>query len=373
MAMNVDCTQLHRGVLEPPISKSDAHRALAFAWMLDQPRPELRAPVPDDVRRMAEGLQRFGGVIDCGDGAAPFHILVALASVQPGLQTRFTGSARLGERPHEPLFAALRELGAGIDGQWRVQGAAPRQARVAIDTRVSSQYASALVIAACALRQRFELDLIGPTVSRGYLELTLRWARHAGFEIEDLEDRIVIAPGTPKKLPAIPSDWSSIGYLLLMARASGSEVKLDDAGEHPDRMVLRHLGFDAPLEMTVSQAPDLAPTLAAAAMAGVGTSTFSDAQVLRHKESDRLAGVLELAAAVGAPARVDGDRLEITAAPARPHLFRFDCRDDHRLTMTAVCLACLFHCRAELTRTDGIAKSFPDFLTQAKRCGVVVY
>ena len=39
----------------------------------------------------------------------------------------------------------------------------------------------------------------------------------------------------------------------------------------------------------------------------------------------------------------------------------------------AVSLACLVHCRAELTNTDGTDKSFPGFFEQAQRCGVVIY
>jgi 3-phosphoshikimate 1-carboxyvinyltransferase len=366
--MKVDATSLHAGVLEPPISKSDAHRALALAWMLDLPAPQLRGRVPEDVRRIADGLSALGTgrEIDCGDGAAPFRILAALAAFLPGRETILRGSARLAERPHAPLFEALRSLGAAVDGG-RIIGARPRSKRIEVDGQLSSQYASALVLAGCLAVHRwkepFEVVLRGPVVSRGYLDITQRWARAAGFQLDGTR----ILGWAPATLPQIPTDWSSLGYLLLMGRESGSRVDTSGAGEHPDRAVLEHLS--APVDFRVSQAPDLAPTLAAVALAGTGTSMLREVSVLRHKESDRLAAIIELAQAVGAQARLEDETLSLAPAPAPKH-FTFDCRNDHRVTLSAVTLACLFHCTAELTNTEGVDKSFPGFPEQAARCGV---
>ena len=176
-----------------------------------------------------------------------------------GLSAR-SRDALQGERTARPASARAALPGAAQprrddDQQWRVLGCTPAQDAVTVDARTSSQYASALVIAACMTGRRFTVRLDGPAVSRGYLELTLRWARHAGFQVDDRQDTILIEPGAPQTLPPIPSDWSSLGYLLLMGRASGSEVRTHGAGEHPDKVILEHLETSAPLEVLVSRAP----------------------------------------------------------------------------------------------------------------------
>ncbi len=317
----------------------------------------------------------------------------------PDRESLFRGSARLAERPHEPLFKALRTMGARINGApWplRVVGCQPRAAPVSVDSHSSSQYASALVLAGCLAVQRwetpFEVELgPGPVASRGYLDITVRWARAAGFELDDGERAIRISRHTATAtLPDVPPDWSSLGYLLLMAHASDSRVPAPHKKDHPDASILEHLRtaglaideraghftlsgeLKRPLDVAVSQAPDLAPTLTALALASHGTTVLRDVGILRNKESDRLAAILALANAVHGDARLDGDRVQISPPAKPPTVFRYDCRDDHRLTLSAITVACLFHCRAELTHTHGLDKSFPGFLEQAARIGVVI-
>ncbi len=376
--MIVDATQLKPARLEAPPSKSDAHRAFVLAWMLKLPQPQLTA-WPTDVRRIAEGLRKLGSgeLIDCGDGAAPFRILLALAATTPG-RSAFTGTARLAERPHAPLFRALGLQQAG----WPlvVEGRPPPD-HLEVDCTTSSQYASALLLAACRAHlehgRPVHLALTGTVASRGYLDLTTRWARDAGFHLDETVTRIsVVGHVRPAALPPVPPDWSSLGYLLLISLASSSEVDARGAGEHPDRTLLQFLDVEdrggllrvraakRDLDADVALAPDLAPTLAALALGTGATAVLRNVSILRHKESDRLAAILDLARGHG---ELDGETLRLR--PARPEPFSLDCRNDHRLTLAAVSLACLWSCRAELHRTDGVDKSFPGFFEQAARAG----
>lgn len=374
--MIVDATNLRPARLVPPPSKSDATRAFTLAWMLGLPPPRLRV-TPTDVARLAAGLERLGTgePIDCGDGAAPFRILLALAASMPG-RSCFTGTPRLAARPHGPLFTAL---GLEPAGTWPliVTGREPR-ASYRVDCALSSQYASALTLAAChtvlVTGRPCEVALEGPVASRGYLDVTLRWARAAGFELEAARELIRVVKHAPvDALPPVPADWSSLGYLLLIALASGSEVELEGAGEHPDRAVLEHVSAwksGRAVDADLSGTPDLGPTLAALALAGNG-GALHNVEILRHKESDRLAAILELARAVGAHTELRGATLRLGPAAAT-RTFTFDCRDDHRLTLTAISLACLLRCRAHLEHTSGVDKSFPGFFDQAAQLALLV-
>jgi 3-phosphoshikimate 1-carboxyvinyltransferase len=409
----VDPARLRPAQLLPPISKSDAQRALALAhaaqlegWV---ELTDSDDALPEDVRVMRRGLSALSAgegpvEIDCRDGGAPFRILLSLAAVTPGREIRFTGSARLGERPHAPLLEALR---ATLDGLELVQGdpwplivRAPAAKTAVPHFRVSaaesSQFASGLLIAAaaCVRRERrpWVVELIGPTASLGYLELTVDWLERYGFTVQRGPAQIAIAGWSePQRRPDLPGDWSSLGYLLLAAWKSGGTVaRVDREVAHPDRAVLGVLdsiGLSVepcgPREVRVlgtprsgltasgRDCPDLLPTLAALACVLPGVSALSGVDVLRHKESDRLAGILELCAAGGARATHEADRITITPGKV-PAELRVRTHEDHRLAMSAATLSVLSGAPCLLDTPHCVAKSFPGFWRQLERTGVTL-
>ncbi|MHB8879306.1 MAG: 3-phosphoshikimate 1-carboxyvinyltransferase [Myxococcaceae bacterium] len=407
---------LRPAVLAPPISKSDALRALTLAHGLA--RPELAAfagggagGLPEDVRTLARGLEalRTGGPetreLDCADGGAPFRFLVAQAAITPGARVRFVGTKRLGERPHEPLFDSLRRTlgGAGLTltsgGAWpvEVRGAARAQQPVfAVDCALSGQFASSLLLAAAVLSARegrpWAVELRGSAASEGYVALTLRWLEGCGFDVErgpGAQTR-VLGHHPPPRWPAVPGDWSSLGYLLLVAwRSGGAVAGVDRRVGHPDAAVLGILegaGLrverDAQGRATVSgephrgviataaETPDLVPTLAVLACVLPAPSEFRAVEILRHKESDRLSGIERLVRAFGAETRRAGDSLFVVPAARRPARFAFDAQGDHRLAMSAATLSVLGGAELTLEGPECVEKSFPGFWDELRRAGV---
>ncbi|MBI5494710.1 MAG: 3-phosphoshikimate 1-carboxyvinyltransferase [Deltaproteobacteria bacterium] len=405
----VDATALHAADLHPPVSKSDAHRALILASITGAPPPDLgpQDALPDDVRVLARGLETLQAgsadtVVDCADGGAPFRFLLALAATHAGRTTTFTGSARLAQRPHGALRDALeRALGARLEDSagWplRVTGGPPRARLFNVDAEASSQFASAMLLAACRLvvvnGPPYAVRVTHGSTSRGYLEMTLQWARRAGFVVVVEGDVLSVTGWAPSAVPpAVPPDWSAMGYLLLVSWACGGQVIAPGAAscEHPDRAILRHvaaLGLDVEvtgdvqrvsgharggLHASAAGAPDLVPTLVALACTLEAASTFTDLDVLRHKESDRLSGVVALARAAGARTDLEGDRLVVVpgATPAGAPVVH--CGNDHRMIMAATALACLRRCTVQLDNAFGLAKSFPRFFSELGGAGVRV-
>ncbi|HSP77021.1 MAG TPA: 3-phosphoshikimate 1-carboxyvinyltransferase, partial [Myxococcaceae bacterium] len=203
--LHVDPSHLVPAALTPPISKSDAQRALVLAhltgaWPLPVLQEEPEEFLPADVRVLRRGIEALrlppGPVrdVDCADGGAPFRIFVTQAAVTPGAHVRLTGTPRLGERPHGPLFDALREA-LGPSGlvltqghPWPVELRAPSttgEPVFRVPGAQSSQYASSLLLGCAALylreRRPWRVELIGPLTSAGYLELTVSWLRRFGF------------------------------------------------------------------------------------------------------------------------------------------------------------------------------------------------
>ncbi|MEW5852095.1 MAG: 3-phosphoshikimate 1-carboxyvinyltransferase [Myxococcota bacterium] len=402
--MRVDARVLHAGVLTAPPSKSDAHRALVLADILGLP-VEVPDDAPHDMHVLRRGLRAIHGAtgtveVDCEDAGAPFRFLLTYAAIQPGLRTRFTGTSRLGERPHGPLLDSLRAAGVSISvGEpWPVVvdgGAWEGEPVVRVDGTVSSQYVSSLLLGAAALqfrqRRAWTVELTGTPTSVGYLDLTLGWMRRAGFVVDGAGTRIIVSGHqSVTRMPPIPADWSSLGYLLLCAWASGSTVQnVDVESEHPDAAlvgVLRQVGLSLtvdvegnarvdgmPTKGIVADAkvcPDLVPTLAAWSCVLPAPSMFHNVGILRGKESDRVEGIRQLARSVGAHVVIDGELLEVHPTRKLPGVFHVESAHDHRRVMSAVTLAVLT--RSEVDVDDGacVRKSFPGFWDQLRGLGV---
>ncbi|MBX5481054.1 MAG: 3-phosphoshikimate 1-carboxyvinyltransferase [Myxococcaceae bacterium] len=420
MIVEVDPRAIAPTVLRPPISKSDALRALAAAHIFGLPPPELGPTdeLPEDVTRFVDGLatlrSRSDAPIDCGDGGAPFRFLLALAAAPNGAMvpsplagatgpvtagdealappgpasatTVLTGSPRLGARPRDALIEALREgLGSAIDtgDPWpvRVTRAAlpPRHRTIAIRAHQSSQFASAALFAAAAASRSehapWRVELRGPVASAGYLDLTLQWLRAAGAQVMESGQNVLTVDATgqrPAALPAVPRDWSSAAYLLLIGWKLNRPVEdLPWAAPHPDRAIVAHLEWvqahpDAGLDVDVAGAPDVAPTLAALACVVRAPSTLRRVSILRDKESDRVEGICALVEAFGGACQVDdgSDAIRIEPPARLPAHVQFHTRGDHRLALSATTLAILTGTPTTVAGAEVVRKSFPGFFAQ---------
>lgn len=387
-------------VLTPPVSKSDAQRALVLADVLGLDLDTVVPPhevLPRDVRVLRAGLLALRAAtadLDCHDGGAPFRFLVTQAAVQPGRVVRFTGTPRLGERPHGPLLDALeRTLGPILErgSPWPLVVRSPARLEGPYEFTVtgeeSSQFASSLLLGAARLSRSTgapcAVRVEGALTSEGYLAMTVRWLERAGFRVAP--GFVVSAPERATPLPPVPGDWSSLGYLLLLAWKAGASVaRVDLTAEHPDALVVSHLASvglvlrdgrvvgtpTGGLDVDAQACPDAVPTLAALAAVLPAPSVFRRTGILRHKESDRLDGTRALLAAAGVATSLEGDALRVTPGPVRA--FDFDARDDHRLAMSAAVLAFLGGVPLRLEGKAAVAKSFPSFWDEAAKVGLSV-
>lgn len=376
--------------LIPPLSKSDAQRALVLADILGVQIELPEEQLPRDVEVLRAGLialHKSKATIDCRDGGAPYRFLLGQAAVLPNRRITFTGTERLGARPHEPLIDALRALPIELTtgSPWPVTvttHALAKNVHFTVTGAESSQFASSLLLAAARLAvttgREVPVTVTGALTSEGYFALTKSWLTRAGFTTSPAR-----APKIAKPFPKIPGDWSSLGYLLALSWVSGLRVaRLERDTGHPDEAIATHLesvglnvtdrlegsatrGFD----VDAQQCPDAIPTLAVLATKLPKASTFRRIGILRHKESDRAAGIIELLTAAGLRARIHGDTLTVTPGTARD--FTFDPHDDHRLAMSAAVLGRLHEVTAHVTNRDCVTKSFPGFWKEAAKAGVL--
>lgn len=391
-----------------PPSKSDTHRALVAA-ALARGRTTVRSPLfADDTNATAHGLTRLGLVVertgddfeveglagrvpggatlDLGQSGTSARFLTAVAALGEA-ESRLDGSPRLRERPLEELVSALAGLGARpsatrlpLDiGGTRVRGGA-----VTLPSQRSSQFASALLLIGARLPGGLELELEGPRVSMPYVEMTLSTLSRFGVIVDRPDaDRFRVPPiEYPGAEYSVEGDHSSASYCLAAAAMAGGRVRvtgLDPASAQPDARLAADLeragcrvsrGADwvevrsvetlRPFDVDLSDAPDLAPTLAVLGLCSPGRSVLRGVSHLRYKESDRLAALVDNLNALGRGARSEADRLIVEEARTPLRGARIRTASDHRIAM-AFAVAGLAVEGIELDDAACVSKSDPAF------------
>ena len=402
-----------RGRLRVPSSKSLTHRYFNLALLSGSPLVIERPLFADDTRLFLAALGRCGFRVEegedevrltpagspageveifCGNAGTMLRFLVATLTVVPG-RWRLDGTPRLRERPVGPLVEALRRLGARIEylaAEGRVplviEGGSLRGGTTAVDASESSQYLSAILMA--ALRAPAEVVVEVPALtSRPYVDVTLAAAAAFDGHIERVGPRAYrVRPSLLRGGRArVEGDWSAACYPAAAAALTGGDVVLE--GLSPDSKQGDRELFDLLAEMgaeirwkgedlkvrgnelrgvkaDLSSMPDQVPTLAALAPFASGETLIHNVAHLRIKESDRLQAMAAELKKLGADAREGRDSLWIPGlwSDAEPPAgaVHVDPHDDHRIAMS-LALVGLRRPGVVIDHPEVVAKSYPGF------------
>ena len=407
------------GTVRAPPSKSYTHRALLVAHLGRRPF-RIEGPLDaDDTRASARAIGRLGTrivrspgsweaqprplpssqrpvSIDCRESGTTLRFVLALAALDPRRIT-LTGVGRLPGRPIRELVRALRSLGAQSRRRSRSRNL-PLEIRgpihggsVTVDASESSQFASALLFVLPTREEDSLLRLVGPIVSRPYIEATLEVVRRHGIVVEGDGRRFRIAGGqsyTGRRF-AVPGDASSAAGFWVGAAISGGRVRvdgIDPSWPQADLAILRILGTAGatvhrsgrsvtveagrrrPFSVDLTASPDLFPLVGVLAAATPGRSRLRGAAQIVHKESDRRRETVRLVRAMGAGIREGLDVLEIDgrsdpAGVSLPDL------SDHRMVMAAAVAALAGRGRSTVGDVRAVGKSFPRFWSAWRAVG----
>jgi len=367
------------GSIRVPGSKSIAQRALILAskrggFVTNVPDGEDVAVLCDGLRALGYSVEELPGArsvdgamsdqpaeINVADNGTAARCLTALAATR-SVPTRIDGSERLRERPMGPLIAALRELGAQVDGErlpLTVRGPL-KGATIAINTDQSSQFATALVLLVSRV-PGLKVKVSGKQ-SFAYVGLT-------ALVMRKFESPYAIEP-----------DFSSAANHAVAAAMSGGDLVLTGlnmSSPQPDARILPFLnragarvtqeesgvrirgGELTGIHANLGNCPDLAPLLAVLGSLAKGETVVSGAPQLVHKESDRIAAVVDMVRAVGGEIEPRDDGFVVRGGlPLRAA--RLSSHGDHRIAMAAGVLA-LRVPGVTVTGSEAVAKSYPSF------------
>jgi 3-phosphoshikimate 1-carboxyvinyltransferase len=342
--------------------------------------------------------------IDVGNAGTLLRIVPGWLAGQEGGAWRLDGDESIRRRPVDRVAEPLRLMGAEVscrDGRLpplEVHGSELVGIRYEMP-HASAQVKSCLLLAGLLAAGRTEV--LEPAPCRDHTE---RMLRAAGVEVAS-EERSKIRLSTPPRRVAVgpaerlelgelqvPGDFSSAAFHLLAAiLVPGSEVRLEGVGLNPTRIgllgILNRMGAPvhadegppAGLEPRgtivaragalratrvdageVPLAIDELPLVALAGCFAEGETVVAGAGELRHKESDRIAAVVDGLRGLGAEIEATEDGFAVRGAGGLRG-GALDARGDHRLAMLGAVAGLASRQGVEVAGFDAAGISYPGF------------
>ena len=323
-----------------PGSKSIALRQLAIAALCNGTTEIRGIPECDDSAAMLDCIAALGaqvteypehitvtGPIDFSDrpvkldarmSGASTRLLLGLAALRRG-DTLIDGHESLRARTNKPLLQLLAAQGCSVtsnDGCLPVTISGPIQpaATMQIDGSLSSQYITALLIAAPGYNSESvqTIEITGELVSKPYIDITLNEMRKRGVQAEWIDERRLQVP--PANYQAgkvsVEGDATAATYFAALATLHGSRITLTNLGRDSQQGdygfldVMEKLGasvergtttrITGPAQLSdlpsidMQTMPDAALTLIAMATLLPKPIHITGLSSLHHKECDRL-------------------------------------------------------------------------------------
>ena len=388
-----------------PPSKSILNRALLINALSDNDLDALEwRGVCEDIDILASALSRKEGLINIERSGTAMRFLTAYYAAKEGTSVVIDGDERIHQRPIGPLVDTLRSLGASIEyldkegfAPLRIEGRRLKGGEASIDSSLSSQHVSALLLVAPTMEQGLKLALVGEhIVSEPYIRLTVNMMQQAGAEVERNGDVITVSPKPYVKTDfEVETDWSAATFwyeieALTMGFLSLTPLKADSL--QPDRVaekIFANLGvvteFDTEegftelcgspdisprLRLDMSDNPDIVPALVVASCLLRTPFRLTGVSTLRIKESDRIKALVGELGRIGVVLDTpDPDTLEwegrlvpVSEMPV------FETHNDHRMAMALAPIATYIP-GIVVRNAEVVAKSYPGYWDGLRAAG----
>ncbi len=340
------------------------------------------------------GLVEPADVLDCGNSGTTMRLMSGLLAGQNFFSV-LTGDKYLRKRPMKRVVTPLVSMGAriwGRDGGERAPLAI--QGGSLIPTAYSSPVASAQVKSAvllAGLSVDGETTVTEPHLSRDHSE---RMLAYFGADVRPFDGGVSLI-GRPRLLAqdvVVPGDISSAAFFMVAGLVTpGAELTICNVGINPTRsgiidiliamggqlellnlreqsgepvadVLVRYSqlkGIEISGDM-VPRAIDEFPVISVAAALAEGTTTISDAEELRVKETDRIAAMVSELGKLGAQVEARPDGMVITGVE-QLNGGTVSSHGDHRIAMSMAVAALSARSEVKIEDVACTETSFPGF------------
>ena len=394
------------GTVRLPGSKSLSNRILLLAALAEGTTKVENLLDSDDIRYMVDALKVLGldftedrennilEITGCGGefpvegadlflgnaGTAMRPLTAAVAAAGKGTFV-LDGVERMRERPIQDLVDGLLQLGVKAECTMgtgcppvKVEANGLPGGRVELSGSVSSQYLTALLMAAPLCQGSIEIEIVDELISKPYVEMTITLMERFGVKVEKADDlqsfkiqggQKYVSPGSA----FVEGDASSASYFLAGATITGGTVTVIGCGSESIQgdtnfaYTMEQMGAtlewgpnsvtctgpQGPLkaiDVNMNAMPDAAMTLAVAALFADGVTTIRDVASWRVKETERMIAICTELRKLGCDVFEGSDYCVITP----PHKLEppatmkanvdIETYDDHRMAMAFALAAC---------------------------------
>lgn len=393
--------------MDLPGSKSIILRQLVISALCRRSTKLLGCTFSEDVETMVDCLQRLSVHVDVEQdqfnvdprqidlqsdveldlrqSGLSLRLLLGVASLRIG-ETRFVGDESLRSRPQKDLLDALRSLDCQIECSndtlpITIRGN-PRGGTVKLNTNVSSQYLTSLLVAGPRFEEGLNIRLTGQQISSSYIDITINEMRRRGYVPNQHEHGYWISPGNYDEGKfKIEGDASAASYFAALATLHGSRVTFRNLGSEscqgdcgffrvcsdlgarlsqtPDSTTIVGNGILRGLEtVDMIEMPDAALTVMALAPYLPTPTSITGLASLPFKECDRIACPSKELRKAGVVVHEDTDR--VLVEPSLPASTRFETYQDHRMAMAFTVLASKVP-NCSIVDPDCVNKTYPGF------------
>lgn len=403
----------YQGEITPPSSKSDAHRALICASLVEEGVSKIsNVYFSNDIKATMHSLESLGAsfkidgndvyvkgisrnkispILDVEESGSTLRFLLPLGT-HFSSSARFKTAGRLSSRPldvYQKIFQN-QNISFSIEKDLISTQGKLSSGTYHVNGNVSSQFISGLLFLLPLLNGDSKIIIENKISSLSYIYMTIDILNKFNIKIDfNLEKKEIYIKGNQKYQPIeyqVEIDFSQASFFLALGALSSSiSVKgLNMDSLQPDRNILPILekmgvnisynkdlittSFSQIKKTTISldENPDLGPILMALASFSNGDVVFTNISRLRLKESDRIEAMRINLEKLGVHLEiVDEDTCIVHPSKLIQPKEVLSSFNDHRIFMSLVIIT--KDLEVTLDDQDCINKSYPTFLEDLKK------
>lgn len=404
-----------------PGSKSLTNRALCLAFSKKGEVDIVGGLHAEDTEQFAKCIDQFGGIeatktsngyrtkrcsnesLTNADGdlfinaaGTPARFLLTMIADSIGKGT-LKGNTRLNERPMGAGIESIRNTGRTVSESdaenclpVEIIGGPLASTQWRVASNVSSQFVSSALLSAARQSKNIgtiEIEAVGKVVSRPYIDMTVKFMRSAGIEVNETGTQSwSVRPGNINTSNlVVEPDASAMSYFLGAAAILGTTVKIDGLGRESCQgdvgfvNVLEQMGCAVVMnndfitltgpadglsgvDVDMDDMPDTVLTLAVVAAFAETPTKIRNVANLRVKECDRLAAAESELKKLGVKVSSGPDWIKVYPCK-KLRAASIETYDDHRVAM-AFSLVGLIVPGIVIEDISCVSKSFPEYWSQ---------
>jgi len=382
-------------------SKSESNRLLIINALYSNIKL-LNLSNSDDTKVLTKALSNLNGQTDIHHAGTAMRFLTAFLAQIEDREFVITGSARMQERPIGILVDSLNELGFEVRcldkkgfPPLKIIGKKNIKSEIKLNSTVSSQYISALMLIAPSLENGLKIILEGQIISKSYINLTLNILKKIGVKCSFKKNIIEIKNHSKSKISkyTVESDWSSASYFYsIVSLLDNATIILSSffdnsfQGDSKVSKIYESFGVNTTykentirltkmenyskpdsLEFDLIENPDLAQTISVTALCMGIPLVLNGLQTLKIKETDRIIALKNELSKLGANVVYNDNSISINPPDKLNENVNIKTYDDHRMALSFSPVGLITPIYIE--DYNVVSKSYPDYWSDLKSIG----